>query len=245
MTRPRFRPPYRSWETKFEPPEKPSIWKWLKDNSESVKIIFAVIAGIYVALQYKANDHIDHVKASTESIDQFYKSDNYTSLLRLEDFWLSEHNVELRRRLENKEITSETYRNILFNLVKMDYYGDLRKAARGLQSVSICGIQGRCDGPTICMYLFHTMEDFRCNFREEIADISYANGACFIDEMDYFLDTYCKDWLTIYLGLSSYNNIKDDYCVYNQTKKVPLIGGMCIDSIIYKSRETFFDRFLK
>ena len=196
-------------------------------------------------LQYKASDHLEHIKVSTDSIEQFYKSDNYASLLRLEEFWLSQSTVELRRRLEHKDITSDIYRNTIYNLVRANYYGDLRKAARGLQSLSICAIQGRCDAPTMCMYLFHTLEDFRCNFREEIADISYANGACFIDEVDYFLDTYCKEWLITYLGLKSYNNIKDDYCMYDRDRNISFIGEMCVNSIIYKTREAFWDRFFR
>lgn len=199
MTPLRIRPPYRFWQAKSEASKKANVWTWVKENSEPIKIVFAVLAGLYVLLQYKASDHLEHIKVSTDSIEQFYKSDNYAS----------------------------------------------RKAARGLQSLSICAIQGRCDAPTMCMYLFHTLEDFRCNFREEIADISYANGACFIDEVDYFLDTYCKEWLITYLGLKSYNNIKDDYCMYDRDRNISFIGEMCVNSIIYKTREAFWDRFFR
>jgi hypothetical protein len=224
---------------------KSGIRDWINNNAEILKITFAIIAGVYAILEYKASDHLEHVKNSMDVIENFYKSDAYSAFVKLDNLILSDYNAELLRKLETKQLSSRHYRLLLSGKVENDHIDDIRKVARGFKSPAICAIQGRCHAPTICMYLFHPMEDFRCNFRETIRAISKVHGSCLIDEVNHLLDTHCKDWVRAYLGVSSYNDIRDHRCLYDKKTSFAMIGDYCLNSIIHKTRQTFFDRYVQ
>jgi hypothetical protein len=92
------------------------------------------------------------------------------------------------------------------------------------------------------MHVALTLQDLRCNFREYISELSEDSGSCVIDEMNYLLDTYCSEWMRVYLGVKQYQSIKDNYCLYNKAHNKPLIAESCIGSIVYKQVPSFLDK---
>ena len=84
------------------------------------------------------------------------------------------------------------------------------------------------------MHLSQPTQEFRCAYRSYIAELSADAATCVIDEVNYFLDHYCAEWLSVYLGVKNYRDIKDNICLFDKDKNVSQIGPQCIDSIIYK-----------
>src|SRR6202790_115824 len=162
------------------------IMKWMRKNSEPLKIIFAAAAGIFALIEYRSKDYVDHVKNTADVIEAFYKSDEFQSLARIDDMWLSDKFVQEREQLTANKITSSEYRDSVRSEVKQKYREDMVKAIRGLKTISICVIQGRCEYVSACMSVAQEMEDLRGNLRESISDLANDNGACAIDEINFF-----------------------------------------------------------
>lgn len=221
------------------------LWTWIKDNDPQIKIVFAVLAGLSVLMEYRAKDYLDRVKNASEQVEKYYGSENHLSLLRLEDLWLSEE-VALRRRQLNAGLLHPAgYRGYVADRVSSHHRADFLQAVRGLNNLSICAIQGRCEPSTMCMYVAQRVQDFRCNFRETIAEMSDDNGSCIVDAMNHFVDQLCGKWVGRYMGAQTYRGIEDNECLYDRTAKASKIGKSCTRSLIHKETAGFLDRFLR
>ena len=220
------------------------LWTWLKANGDQIKIVSAALAGVYALVEYKSQDYLNSVKISTEALEKYHGGDNYKSLTQLQAFWLSDEVAAKRMQLQSDPSGSSAFRTYVHHRISATRKDDLVKASRGLKALSICAIQGRCEATTLCMHLTKDIQDLRCNFRESIAEISAHDGSCLIDEINYFIDNYCSEWLSAYLGVTPYLSLEDNYCLYNRTSKTHHLGPFCRTSIIYKKRGRFVDRFL-
>lgn len=223
---------------------KSSLWRWIRENVEPLKVIFAVLAAIFALFEYKSKDYVDRVKNSSDTVEKYFASDEYKALLKVQEFQWSDAYTEKQTQLAQKNISSQQFRLFVSEGIKNKYSAEFLRAVRGMKAVSICAIQGRCEPLSICMYLSQSMQDLRCDFREVIAELSATNGSCVIDEINYVLDNYCANWMSSYMGVSKYSGIKDNYCLFDRQKNQSLIGEYCVQSIIYKRPASFFDRIL-
>ena len=221
----------RPWHTGSK---KRSMFKWLTDNSEALKIFFAVLAGGYALYLYNDKDYIDRVKNASDVIAKYQETDNYESLVRIEDLWLSKDIVQKRSDLLADKLTGKEYRQYVLDRMRRTHRADFINAARGLNEVSVCAIQGRCDPATMCMYLAQRIQDFRCNYREYVAELSDASASCIVDEASFVADTYCGKWIGMYLGTAEYRDSRDNKCLYDPKTQRSLIGDKCFKSIVYK-----------
>jgi hypothetical protein len=221
------------------------VWRWIRENVEPLKVIFAILAGLFALFEYKSKDYVDRVKNSSDVVDKYYASDEYKALLKVQDFQWSDAYVAKQTQLAQNNISSQQFRQFVAEGIKRNYSADFIKTVRGMKAVSICAIQGRCEPLSICMYLSQSMQDLRCDFREVIAELSTNNGSCVIDEINYILDNYCANWMASYMGIPKYSSIKDNYCLFDKEKNQSLIGEYCVKSIIYKRPSSFFDRILE
>lgn len=218
------------------------IFHWIKGNNDQLKLLFAILAGLYAISEYRSKDYFDRVKNSVEAIDKFYANDAYNHLIKIEDFWLTL--ADKRKLLESGKLDPTEFRNYVHQESK-NYRQDFLKVLRSFKIISICAIQGRCEPATICIHLTQMIQDFRCNFREYLAELSEENGSCILDEVNYFVDLYCRDWIASYMGVPEYSGIKDNICLYDKNNKKSKLGNKCSISIIHKKNYTFFTRFLE
>jgi hypothetical protein len=235
-------PPSKKAKPSGTNPGPSSPWRWIRENVEPLKVIFAILAGIFALFEYKSKDYVDRVKNSSDTVDKYYASDEYKALLKVQEFQWSDAYIAKQTQLTQKNISSEQFRLFVADGIKNKYSAEFLKAVRGMKAVSICAIQGRCEPLSICMYLSQSMQDLRCDFREVIAELSTNNGSCVIDEINYVLDNYCTNWMSSYMGIPKYSGIKDNYCLFDKQKSQSLIGEYCVKSIIYKRPSSFFDR---
>jgi hypothetical protein len=219
-------------------------WAWVKDNAESLKIIAGVLAAVYALAEYKAKDYIDKVKNSSEVVEKFRRNDEGKALISLQDFYVSQDLSEMRKKLEDHKLGSDEYHKAVHSKLMKEHKKEFLSALRGLKAVAICAIQGRCDPTTLCMHMAQAMQDFRCDFRDVVFELSHDNGSCVVDEVNYFLDNHCTPWMAAYLG-ADYSTIQDNYCLYDKKTKFYFVGPECGISIIYKAKSNFFDRYFK
>jgi hypothetical protein len=221
------------------------IWTWLKDNQDSIKIVLAVIAGIFAAIQYKATHYGDRVKNSSDSIATFRSGDGYKATLNLESFFLSSDIRNIRNEIIAKKITSQQFRKRVLELMQDNHKEDVTKAIRGLKDVSLCVIQGRCEPTTACMHVAVAIQDLRCNFREYIEDLSALHSVCVMDEINYFVDNFCQPWMATYLGAKTYSDLKDNACFYNQESKKWWGGDYCETPLTYIKQPSLWDQLFQ
>jgi hypothetical protein len=232
-------------DTQIGSPKKVKlIFDLLKEYSEPIKIIAAVVAGMFALAEYKSSDYVAKVKAASEIMDKFYLSDGYKALVKLDEFWVSERVSALRQNILTGD-DAHKYRVFIKDAVSKDYNSDFLKSIRAFKEISICAIQNRCDPSSMCMHMSQTIQDFRCNFRENIIALSAANGSCVVDEISFFVDNYCQPWLASYMGVEKYSGVEDNRCLYDKEEKRFTMGEFCSESIIYKKHQSILNRFLE
>lgn len=216
------------------------FWSWVKDNSDQIKIAFALAAGLYAVFEYRSKDYGDRVKNSSDAIEKFQQSSQNKSLAALETFWADDL-ASKRRELSAGTLSSKDYHKAVLEGTKSRHRGDVTGALQGLKSVSICVIQGRCEPITVCHSLAQRIQDFRCNFRDILAELTEDNANCVLDEINYLVDTHCTDWMRVYTGAKVYRSIEDNACLYDPQRNTLRIGDLCKTSIVYKRERTLSD----
>lgn len=220
---------------------------WLRKNSiELIKISLVIVAGVFAYIEYKDKDYRDRVSTALETLGKFYASEDYKALGRVEAFWLSDEITTARDQVNENKRDATSFRLLVLKGVseRPELQADFERAFRGLRSVAICGILNSCDRPTLCMHLSQPIQDLRCNFREYVAQQAFKASSCPIDEMSYFVDTYCAEWMKSYMGASRYDGIKDNECLYSKEHSIAMIGKPCITSILHKSEESIWARYI-
>ena len=94
------------------------MWSWIKDNSDALKILFAVVAGLYALTEYKTKDYEDRVKNSAEIIEKLYASSAYEAFTKMQDLLNSEEVSEKRNALRQNRITSKEYHEFVSGVAK-------------------------------------------------------------------------------------------------------------------------------
>lgn len=121
-------------------------WNWLGKNHDQVTVTFAVIAGIYVLMEYKLNEVDATIKRAMELQARYGAAEILTSRLKLESYWLSpESESDLQQAggsTKNEKITEVLLRH------KLD--GSVFVLADFFHQVTTCVKQNLCHLETTC-----------------------------------------------------------------------------------------------
>src|SRR5215471_1065714 len=63
-------------------------WEWAGANKEQVTLLFAIIAGIYVLIEYRRNENDASIKRTMEFQARYTQSEILAARLKLDTFWL-------------------------------------------------------------------------------------------------------------------------------------------------------------
>jgi len=64
-------------------------WVWIGANKEQLTILFAVVAGLYVLVEYRRNETDANIKRTMEFQARYAQSEILAARLKLESFWLN------------------------------------------------------------------------------------------------------------------------------------------------------------
>ena len=122
-----------------------SRWAWVGRNHEQVTIAFAVIAGLYVLMEYRSNQTEALVKRAMEFQARFGQTELLKSRLELERYWLSPESakdLDVAPGSKNEKITKVVLDHKLDGsvFVLADFFG---------QTVT-CLKEELCDLKTTC-----------------------------------------------------------------------------------------------
>src|SRR5260370_23043562 len=65
------------------------LWSWLGANHEQVTIAFALVAGLYVLVEYRSNETDATIKRAMEFQARYGQAEILSSRMKLENYWLS------------------------------------------------------------------------------------------------------------------------------------------------------------
>jgi hypothetical protein len=220
-----------------------SIWLWFGRNTKQLTVLFALMAGVYGALQWASTNYVARVKNASEAVDRLRQSVDYIAARELEGFWLSDEITKERQAINGTTKTGDDFRKFVEQKVASAHKNTLIRAIHGYNSVSVCAIQGSCDSITLCMHLAGQIQDLRCNFRESINEISENGNICAIQEMNEFIDNKCRDWLKTYLNVDQYDGIKDNYCLYDKGTSRSKLSKVCDNPMLGRYSKPWISYF--
>lgn len=172
-----------------------SAWKWLGDNDKQVKIVFAIIAAVYVIAEYRIKVHSDRAAAAMSYLNKYDEEkmlqvrekvlhDLVEALVIQmstvpEDKRVKAYSDQFQQRFNSNEDTKQGIYTLL------EFYRDL----------GVCVESSNCDSHAICGYFFDDIQ----SFREMCRPISVNwQEAEVLDELvksdcETSLRKYCKD----------------------------------------------------
>jgi hypothetical protein len=145
-----------------------TAWSWIGQNHEQLKILFVVIAGLYVIFEYRTKLDEGRIARAVEEVSKYdsYKSSGATA--RLDAFWLSDKVKALRDEMKTQpaEKRPDLFHNRFAGLVQSEKLTpDVHQTLTHYRKVAICVRAGLCDADTICRFMFDDIQGFRETYR--------------------------------------------------------------------------------
>ncbi len=138
------------------------------------KILFAVIAALYVAFEYRLNIHEAKVSQAVKYIERHDQGEIFKANRVLQDFWISENVSEWSSRLQSIDSSEERVKRYIKELPDMiDEVGATTYVYQLLnyyRNVGLCVKTSHCHPETVCSYLFDDIQAYRENYRSLLED---------------------------------------------------------------------------
>ena len=137
------------------------MWSWIKRNDAQLKIVFAVVAALYVLFEYRGKLEADRLQRSLDYISRYDQGNLFEANRKLSKFWLSSEVAEWEMNVE-KDHYHEELAVLLQGHSLVDEAYELLMFYR---NASICARTTLCKGETICRFFFSDVQDFRETYR--------------------------------------------------------------------------------
>ena len=163
------------------------LWKWLGENHEQVTMLFALIAGAYVLVEYQLKEHEETVKRSLEFQARYGQKEILTARIKLDGYLLSEQ--------YKQDIAAATTKDANGKITEV-----IRK--RGLESnvfiladffdqVTTCVEKDLCDKKTACAIFKGPVLGLRNNYYGLFEDWKKTWGENFAAKSHQYFDKKC------------------------------------------------------
>lgn len=182
-----------------------ALWTWIGDNEKQIKLVFALVAGVYAFYQYNAHveatrvervlsystqAHEGEVSKAMQELQAFYSGESYSQ-------WVSTttaatYNKSLFEELQRRALNSRVYH-------LLGFYG----------SLASCVEAGLCEKDVACQIFFEEIQGFRENYRAHLDLWEKELGDRSVRDIHVFAQKSCKATFTAYCA--SLNN-RSAYC---------------------------------
>jgi hypothetical protein len=140
------------------------LWTWIGGNHEQLKVVFAIIAGLYVFNEYMDKVKEARLTKSLEYVKRFKEPEIATARDKLDEFWNSKPIEEWQ-----KVLNRDNYDELAPKLIEK---GGLRNHVRVLgtfyRELGLCLQSKMCDQASACLYFFTEMQAFRHNYKWQL-----------------------------------------------------------------------------
>lgn len=174
-----------------------TVWKWVGENEKQIKIVFTLIASMYVIFQYQAKIRQDRIANSMDYTHRYTSEPILPMKERLDSFWLSKQVQEVSRKLQaepNSAVRFKRYNEVIPQLLQTsgrdrDVYGILQF----YRDVGLCIQANRCYYKTACDYFFVDMLSFRSNYRPLLEEWTLTLGETAPAELSELIQHTCRE----------------------------------------------------
>ena len=126
-------------------------WRRLGKNAETLKLIFAIIAGGYVLFQYHSNVSDEKIKKTLEFQSRYGKDDVGKARIELKNYWLLD--PDRKKRIEEDAAKSKVQPGLRIAqavLKEKELARSVWILADFFEQVTTCVRGGLCDQDTAC-----------------------------------------------------------------------------------------------
>jgi len=159
-----------------------SGWLWIKANDVQLKILFSVVAALYVLAEYSMKGHEAKVEKTLKYVERHTQFEVAAARRKLDAFWLSKPVSEWQKLLN-----PANYNTVVPDMMqKRDLLGEIKVLTAFYNELSQCVNKRICDGPTACQFFFEEVQSFRHNYKwhlDELQDGWKESGGTAINEM--------------------------------------------------------------
>jgi hypothetical protein len=155
------------------------IWGWIGRNEKQIKILFTLIAALYIVWEYRQAVYHSRVERAISYVHDYDQGKILEIREHLSDFWLSKpmtNFLQQQRGLDGDKRVKR-YDEELPSLVQSS--GSLNDAYNLLnfyRDLSLCVKVSDCDRDTVCNYFFEDVQGFRENYRPLLPEWSQNFG---------------------------------------------------------------------
>jgi hypothetical protein len=175
-----------------------AAWAWLGANHEQVKIVFVVVAGLYVLFEYRVQVQADRVKHAVEYVEKYDESKSSGGMARLDALWLSSDVRDLRERMKKEPAVTRAdqfHRQFAELVQNHNLIADVYRMLTHFRKVAICAESGLCNADTLCRFMFDDIQSFRETYRGLLEQEFKADSN---GEVARFAENTCKQQFGTY-----------------------------------------------
>ena len=137
------------------------MWGWISRNDTQLKILLAVIAAAYTALEYRDRVEATEVERTLEFTKRYGEGGVLESATTLSQFWVGDGASALR---SSKTLADYSSR-LISALEREQVVVSVHHLLGFFRGLSICTTSGICDAESACGFFFSDVQAFRESYR--------------------------------------------------------------------------------
>jgi hypothetical protein len=178
------------------------MWKWIGTNEKQIKIVFAIIAAMYIGFEYRAKVKQDKIARAISYVEKHEQEKILEAREHLRGFWLTGPVKELRERLKSSippEKRPEQYHKEMVALLHSSgRIAEVNSLLSFYGSVALCVNISHCDDKTVCRYFFDEIQRFRENYRALLDQWADELGDLTPREIKHLAESTCSQQFKLY-----------------------------------------------
>ena len=170
------------------------IWRWVGNNDKQLKILFAIAAAFYIAIQYYLRVEESKVEKSIEYIQKYDQGDVFNATTALNTFWISKEAEQFFER-----VNADNYDDEFTKLADQKNFGPhIYVIHRFFRNLALCANNGVCDGGAVCDFFFDDIQAFRETYRPYLTVWNQKWGENVSKGIDGLVEKTCSSEFNTY-----------------------------------------------
>jgi hypothetical protein len=135
-----------------------ALWSWLGIHNEQIKILFAVVAALWILAEYKGKQEDARIERTVYYIKRSESPEWLAADLAITKYWLDDDHRKQLAALPKGD--QQAYADLIISAVDMSLTGPVWTQYNFHKNVAICVNTNQCDLPTACKVLQREMAVF-------------------------------------------------------------------------------------
>jgi len=165
------------------------IWEWLGRNHVQIKLIFTVIVGFWVVLEYYSNLKQTKIEHSLMYIKRYQEKKVLNARTALDVPWIQQEKLESIKKSSKAEWSKKAT-----DIAKNNKFIDVYILISFYQEMSVCAENDVCDSKTLCSFFYEDVDAFISLYKNFIDMWEESWDENITAEIDTFLNSSCTEY---------------------------------------------------